>query len=386
MPFDTRVVDEPESLGLDSARLEELVERARQELDSGPLPSCQLAIARHGQLALYQTLGDAPTDSRYVIYSCVKPLVASAIWMLLGDGLLRLDQAVSSIIPAFDREDMDTITVEQVLLHTAGFPHAPMGPPDWWTRSGRLSKMQGWRLNWEPGSRIEYHATSAHWVLAELIDSVTQTDYRDFINRRILQPLGLNHLRLGVSPNQQSDINKVINVGRAPTAEEMEQLVGVAIELPEIMDTTLLRYNEAETLELGVPGAGGVSTAADMALFYQALLHNPDQLWNQQVLDDATGNIRAKFKDPTTNTPANRSIGLVIKGDDKHANRRGMGKTTSWQAFGHQGVGGQIAWADPQSGISFCLLTNGLDANPIRQARFGVAMSNRAGACFQQPA
>jgi CubicO group peptidase (beta-lactamase class C family) len=52
-----------------------------------------------------------------------------------------------------------------------------------------------------------------------------------------------------------------------------------------------------------------------------------------------------------------------------------MAKTVSAGCFGHQGVGGQIAWVDPETGISFCMLTNGLDANPIRAARFGAALS-----------
>jgi CubicO group peptidase (beta-lactamase class C family) len=59
------------------------------------------------------------------------------------------------------------------MLHTAGFPHAPLGPPAWDTREGRLAAFGRWSLNWEPGSTYEYHATSAHWVLAEIIDRVT---------------------------------------------------------------------------------------------------------------------------------------------------------------------------------------------------------------------
>jgi hypothetical protein len=47
-------------------------------------------------------------------------------------------------------------------------------------------------------------------------------------------------------------------------------------------------------------------------------------------------------------------------------------------------VGGQVAWADPASGLSFCLFTNGLDANPLRSARLCSAASNRAGALLAE--
>jgi hypothetical protein len=46
------VVD-PESLGIDAGRLDELRTRVRREIDGGLLPSCQFALARDGQLAAF---------------------------------------------------------------------------------------------------------------------------------------------------------------------------------------------------------------------------------------------------------------------------------------------------------------------------------------------
>ena len=75
--------------------------------------------------------------------------------------------------------------------------------------------------------------------------------------------------------------------------------------------------------------------------------------------------------------PCNRALGLVIAGDSG-ANLRGFGHANSANAFGHNGAGGQIAWADPASGLSFCYLTNGIDRHALRQGRRGVSLSNRA--------
>ena len=66
--------------------------------------------------------------------------------------------------------------------------------------------------------------------------------------------------------------------------------------------------------------------------------------------------------------PANRTRGLVVKGDDEKSHIRGMGRTVSARAFGHNGAGGQIACGDPETGVSFCFLTNGIDEHEIRQA------------------
>src|SRR6185312_12315797 len=97
----------------------------------------------------------------------------------------------------------------------------------------------------------------------------------------------------------------------------------------------------------------------------QSLLHNTHGVWRDEVLTDATSRVRNTLIDPLFKVSANRTLGLVVAGDDEHAIVRGFGRGNSPQAFGAQGVGGQIAWADPVSGLSFCYLTNGLDADVV---------------------
>ena len=371
-----------EQLGLAVARLDELRGRVQHAIDQGPLPSVQIALARNGKLVLFETFGAADNDTCYNVYSCSKPLVASAIWMLMGEGAIQLENTVGHYVPEFAQNGKRDVTVEQLLCHTSGFPQAPMGPPEWWSRDERLDRMRRWHLDWEPGSRMVYHPTSAHWVMAELIERVGATDYRDYIRGNIIEPLGLAGLRLGVPVLEQADIAMVEHVGEPPGSAELEKLFGAAVDWPATVDDSLLSCNQPEVRALGVPGAGGVATAADMALFYQALMRNPGDLWRSEILADATGTVRVDYPDPMTEVPANRGLGVVIAGSGSHAPYRGMGSNVSARAFGHQGVGGQIAWGDPQTGISFALLTNGLDANPLRSARFCAGTNNRAGACI----
>jgi CubicO group peptidase (beta-lactamase class C family) len=80
-------------------------------------------------------------------------------------------------------------------------------------------------------------------------------------------------------------------------------------------------------------------------------------------------------------TPANRSLGLILAGDDNRAHIRGLGRTVSPGAFGHPGAGGQLAWADPATGLSFAYLTNGLDQHAVREPRRGTSLSSLAGVC-----
>jgi CubicO group peptidase (beta-lactamase class C family) len=376
----TAVVD-PESLGIDAGRLDELRARVRREIDSGLLPSCQWALAKDGKLAAFETAGDAGPETRYVIFSATKAFVAGAAWLLIGDGSLDIERRVAEYVPEFATNGKDVVTVEQVMLHTSGFPRAPLGPPAWSDRDRRLEAFTRWRLNWEPGTAYEYHPTSAHWVLAELIERVSGRDYGDFVHERVTGALGLPRV-LGILPEEQDGIAELELSGEPAPTDELMEIFGVP-ELPvtEVTDDALLSFNQPDVRAVGVPGGGGIATAATVALFYQALLHDPDRLWDPAVRADATGRVRNNLPDPLLGVTANRALGVVVAGDDGNANRRGFGHTQSPRTFGHNGAAGQIAWADPDSGLSFCYVTNGRDLNPIREGRRGIGLSSRAAVC-----
>ena len=368
-------------MDIDKERVDLLIERARKEIDDGLLPSCQLALARDGEVIAFETFGNATPETRYIVFSATKAWVASAAWILIAEGKIDVSKRVADYIPEFETNGKNVITVEQVMLHTSGFPHAPIGPPDWADRDKRLEHFAKWRLNWEPGTKYEYHPTSAHWVLAELVERTSGQDYRDFIEQRVSQPLGLPRV-LGIPSDQQDNIAELELCGEPATPDELEKALGIR-ELPvtEVTDEALISLNRPAAREVGIPGGGGIMTAATMALFYQALLHNDAGIWDDATLRDATSTIRNNLPDVMSGTPANRALGVVVAGGDGNAKYRGFGHTQSPATFGHNGAAGQIAWVDPESGLSFCYLTNGNDLNIIRQGRRSIGLSSRAAVC-----
>ena len=46
-------VDGPEALGLDAEKVQALLDRVKREVDDGLLPAVQVALARHGRLAVF---------------------------------------------------------------------------------------------------------------------------------------------------------------------------------------------------------------------------------------------------------------------------------------------------------------------------------------------
>lgn len=366
---------------INSEGLDGLLQRAGREVDEGLLPACQIAVAWRGQLLASRTYGASPT-SRFIIYSCTKAITAGAIWLLLGDGLLERGTRVADVVPPFSEHGKGKVTVEHLLTHTAGFPSARMPDGDWVEPRRRMERLASWKLEWEPGSRFVYHASSAHWVLAQLAESVTGTNFRTFVRDALLGPLGLDSLCLGPAPGDQDDVLEVVGVGDAPSQDELTEFggsIGMDVSAIGTSEKDLLRHNDPEVRAVGQPGGGAVGRAADLAMYYQALLDNPNALWRPQVLSAGTAEILCDLVDPMTGVPANRTLGLLLAGNADTAMMRGFASTNSPLTFGHMGAGGQVSWADPATGLSFAYLTNGLDRNPVRMGARGLSLSYRAG-------
>lgn len=316
-----------------------VADAARAAVEAG-LPACQVAVAVDGQVELFEAFGDATTSARFPIYSVTKAFTAGAVWQLLGEGLLDVTRTVASYIPEFGTNGKDVVTVEQVLLHTAGFPMAPMAATEGADPARRLERFAQWRLDWEPGTQFCYHPAAAHWVLAELLERLRGQDFRDVIEDRVTAPLGLPRL-LGL-----------------PEGEQEGYVEPVVVEGGDRWVIDGLASPAARAA--GVPGGGGIGTAADVAGYYQALLHDPKGQWDPAVLHDAKTNVRCTFPDPTSGVPVLRTLGLCLAGDDgKHQLRAGaFGRRCSPGTFGHAGAHLQHAWADPETGVSFCFLHN----------------------------
>lgn len=382
---------------LSADRVHELRERARTDVDAGHVPSCQYALALDGEVLLTETLGAASDDARFSIWSSTKPVFASVVWQLMGEGLLDPDAHVTDYWPEFGAHGKDRVTLEHVLTFSAGFPLGELDLDTLGDRAARQEQMEDWTLDWEPGTAYAYHGLSAHFVLAELVERVTGTDPRVALRERVLDPLGLDRLEVGVPRERQGDIQPMVDTGEPATMEEIAEALGLP-ELPEALaemlekaiagsgaapDDGLFRLQQPEVLAECVPGGGGVSDAASLALFYQAVLHDPKGIWDPDVLHDVTTNVRNRHAGEPLGVVAMRTLGLELQGDDPTARFRAGSGVVSPVTFGHGGAAGQVAWADPETGLSFVYLTNGADQNVVRQGRRGRELSAAAVACVR---
>ncbi len=397
MPASHFFVERLDEVGLNPDKVQALFDRAEREIKEGLLPACQLAIARHGKIGAMRTYGHATQGGSektasdqtfFIIMSCTKAITSAAAWLLMQEGKLHPDDRVVKLVPEFGEHGKEEVTVNHLLTHTSAIPNAPGWQKEFGDKKRRLERLAQWRLDHPAGAQFRYHVAANFWPIAEIIERISGLDYREFVRTRIAEPLGLPDLRVGIHRLQNDRVADVVWAGEPAKAEEYQKL-GIApprVSMGAINEAAIVEFNELETREAGSPAGGGITTAADLALFYQALLnegraYDGKRIWQPEMLREAFKIRTGTMKDPDRGMLANRALGIVIAGDDGKANLRGFGRTNSPQAFGHPGFGGQCAWADPASGISFAYVTNGFDRNDLREGRRSVALCSLAGAC-----
>ena len=350
---------DPEEAGIDPGRLDIFLRRVRLEVDHGSLPSAQVAVARNGRLVAFETYGEATPEKRYILQSVGRTIVAGAVWKLIGDGLLDGAERVGDIVAEFATNGKEVVTVEQVLTHTAGFPFAPLGYPKMLERTKRLEAFSKWRLDWEPGSRLQFHLTGAAWVIAEVVERRTGLPFAEYLHAEIVEPLGLG-LLLPVPAEQYHDVLAVpVATDRVSDDQEVDPWGPWYLA-------------NAEVLAAGEPSHSIAGTAADVALFFQALLHSG--LWKDDVVEEAT-------RIHVSTQPAGERL---YGGSDETANlglfcmiAGGVGgswtpRTGSPRTFGNGGAPCQLAFMDPDTGTSFAFLTNGYPLAGYDYSRVGV--------------
>ena len=135
-------------LGLLPRRLRHLVDVLQDEVGRGRLPGAVALVARHGQILLFETVGQQDPaqgwpmaqDAIFRIYSMTKPVVSVAVMMLVEQGgccsatpwpstcqnsPMRRLRVTSMVIPCCTARGAPT--VHDLLRHTAGLTYEILG-------------------------------------------------------------------------------------------------------------------------------------------------------------------------------------------------------------------------------------------------------------------
>lgn len=347
----------PESLGLDPVKLARACEVVASHIAGGFHPGAQMAVARHGKLALCRGFGNAVADparavdeqTLFPLFSNTKVITAAAVWTLVEEGRLRFADRIAEHIPGFEAHGKDGVTLAHLLTHQAGFPAAEV-PPDCFTDRDKLQRaVCEFKPDWPPGSNSVYHRTSAHWVIGALIEAVTGNDFRNEIRKRVIEPLGLSQEMFLGLPERED--HRAASMYAPKETDKQTDKQTEQWPLDPMLSSRFIRA--------GVPGAGGYATARAMAVFYQMMAQggvwDGVRIVSPRMIDYVTRDFTGDLVDSYTGYPMHRGLGPFSRGQSGHP---GLGALGHPRTFGHSGVGTSYCWADPTSGLSFAFLSN----------------------------
>jgi CubicO group peptidase (beta-lactamase class C family) len=194
-------------------------------------------------------------DTRYNLASAGKMFTSVAVWQQIAAGRLSLDTKVGEVLRDYpNRAFADTVTVRQLLTHTAGAGGIDLFGVEHAANRARVRTVSemvalhsGRPPEFEPGTRQEY-GNFGYVVLARMVEVVTGEDYESYLARHIFVPAGMT--RTGFV--DCAEMHEDVAVGYAT--------VGGA-----------RRLNCITQPGRGFPAGGQVSTAQDMFRFTRAL-------------------------------------------------------------------------------------------------------------------
>ena len=211
----------PDSVGMSAARLERVAPAMRSYVDRGIYAGVSTIIARRGVVVHAAQYGfrdkeagkPMTEDTIFRLYSMTKPVVSTALMMLLEEGRLRLIDPVARYLPAFAGVKVleadgslspprRPMLVRDLLTHTSGLTYhflsdskvsemyadakilkasVPLGEA--------IDDLARFPLAFQPGSRWQYSLGID--VAARIIEVVSGQTLGDFLKERLFGPLGM---------------------------------------------------------------------------------------------------------------------------------------------------------------------------------------------------
>jgi CubicO group peptidase (beta-lactamase class C family) len=170
----------------------EVVSSARERVTKGELPSLAIAVAQHGSIVCEQAFGFANREQQipatpttvYAAGSVAKALTSAAVFMLVDQGKIRLDDAPKKYGVLVRTFAGTGITIRQLLSMTAGIQHG------WFYDYG--SDVQGnellnhYAISVFPPGRYFLYSNFSYGVLGEVVERAAKRPFREFMRYELL--------------------------------------------------------------------------------------------------------------------------------------------------------------------------------------------------------
>ncbi|GAA2036681.1 serine hydrolase domain-containing protein [Agromyces tropicus] len=338
-------------------RFRPVADRFSAFLADEPALSAQLSVRWHGEPVVDLAGGpDLGRDSVTGVYSATKGVAALVIAMLLDRGLLVADRRVRAYWPEFATAGKGDVTVRQLLSHRAGLPlvERRLTLEDLVDSRPAAAAIAAQRPLWRPGSAFGYHAVTIGILMEELVRRVTGTTLQEVYETTIRRPLDADfHLGLPETKDRryipvrdmEPTDEQAAEIAARPPADAIAEAVFDNFAAPDDRSPDGTSTNNPAMRRAGFAGIGGVGSAAGLSLLYSAALPDGAMRIAEPGVFAEMAEQHSWGTDRVLGIP-NR-FGMVFMLPRPRMPYGGPG------AFGHDGAGGALGFADPSSGLAF---------------------------------
>ena len=365
----------PEKVGLSNERLARLMTVLQREVNDERLPGAVAVVARHGKMALLDSVGQLNprtgtvmhTDARFRIYSMTKPIVSVATMMLVEQGRLLLSDPVAKYLPEFAKQQVlvgegdeptpqpvqRDATVHDLLRHTAGMTYEFLGNGPVHRQYAQLrlgsrdrsladftQQLAALPLLYQPGQVFEY--SRATDVLGRVVEVIAEQPLQQFLQEQVFEPLRMPNTAFTVPPEFHDHIAE-------PFARDPDG--GLQMKVIDVRTDAAMASG----------GGGLISTAQDYAHFLQFLLNRGEfdgvRLLGPRTVDfmttDHLGDIPLANSGSRTLLPAGHGFGLGFA-VRKHLGVAPVPGSVGTYFWG--GLAGTSFFVDPALDMFACLM------------------------------
>ncbi|MFO0800421.1 MAG: serine hydrolase domain-containing protein [Gemmataceae bacterium] len=341
----------------DVAKLAAIKPAMQRFVDSGDLAGAVTLVGRSTGVIHHEAVGfrnlaardPMQPDTPFRIASMTKPITAIAIMILADEGKLSPDDDLAKHLPEFadltlagGAKPKRAVKLRDLLTHTSGL--AGNYPADLGDVYGKRDKTLAQTsaaiakqpLTFEPGTKWSYCNPGID-TLGRVVEVASGQSFVSFLKARVFDPLGMADTRFYPTP---ADMKRVaLTYGKKDGKLEAGPfgLVG-------------LPANPKHP----IPAGGLISTAADQAKLYRAML-GKGQLDGKRILSEKavaemtrtqTGDIKTGFVDGMS-----FGYGWAVVKEPK-----GVTAMMSPGTFGHGGAFGTQGWVDPKQDVFVVLM------------------------------
>lgn len=221
-------------------------------------------------------------NDMFWIASVTKPMTATAFMMLVDEGKVSLDDPVEKYLPEFKGQMVRVkqpegspataeklvpadhpIRIHEILSHTSGLPFKSSAQPgalDTLPLKDAVRSYAAEPLLFQPGTSSSYSNEGLN-TAARIIEVVTGIPYEQFMQERLLDPLGMKDTTFWPDAEQISRLAKSYKADAA------------AKDLREVPINQLTYPLDDRTRRYAMPAGGLFSTAEDLSKFCQMILN-----------------------------------------------------------------------------------------------------------------